>query len=82
MCQLNWWLPVYPIEPNNAMGFYPRYFSEAVENNSEIYNYYEWNTKNRGAAVQHIKTDTREQPKARQQLEADSIGRGIAGPMR
>jgi hypothetical protein len=73
MCQLNWWLPIYPIEPNNAMGFYPRYFSEAVENNSEIYNYYEWNTKNRASAVQHIKTDTREQPKAKQQLEPVTV---------
>ena len=48
MCQLNWWLPVYPIEPDNALGFYPRYFGEAVKDNSEIYNYYEWNTKGRG----------------------------------
>jgi hypothetical protein len=73
MCQLNWWLPIYPIEPDNAMGFYPRYFSEAVQNNSEIYNYYEWNTKNRATAAQHVKTDTREQPKAKQQLEPVTV---------
>jgi hypothetical protein len=36
MCQLNWWLPIYPIEPDNSLGFYPRYFGEVVENNSEI----------------------------------------------
>ena len=69
MCQLNWWLPIYPIEPDNAMSFYPRYFGEAVKSNSEIYNYYEWNTKNRATAVQHIKSDTREQPKPQQELE-------------
>jgi hypothetical protein len=73
MCQLNWWMPVYPIEPNNAMGFYPRYFSEAVKNNSEIYNYYEWNTKNRATAAQHVKSDTREQPKAQQALEPVTV---------
>jgi hypothetical protein len=73
MCQLNWWLPVYPIEPDNAMGFYPRYFGEAVKNNSEIYNYYEWNTKYRATAVQHVKSDTREQPKAQQQLEPVTV---------
>ncbi len=49
MCQLNWWIPAYPVEPGNAMGFYPGYFSEAVENNSEIYNYYEWNAKSRAS---------------------------------
>lgn len=63
MCQLNWWMPIYPVDPNNGMGFYPRNFSDPVENNSEIYNYYEWNTKNRASAAQHVKSDTREQPK-------------------
>ena len=73
MCQLNWWLPIYPLEPDNAMGFYPRYFAEAVRNNSEIYNYYEWNTKNRAAAAQHVRSDAREQPKAQQQLEPVTV---------
>ena len=69
MCQLNWWMPIYPVEANNAMAFYPRYFGEEVKNNSEIYNYYEWNTNNRASAAKHIKSDTREQPKPQQQLE-------------
>jgi hypothetical protein len=69
MCQLNWWMPVYPIEPNNSMAFYPRYFREPVKNNSSIYNYYEWNTKNRASAAKHVKSDTREQPKPQQPLE-------------
>jgi hypothetical protein len=73
MCQLNWWLPVYPIAPENAMGFYPRYFSEPVENNSEIYNYYEWNSKNRASAAQHVKQDTREQPKPQQDLQPVTV---------
>jgi hypothetical protein len=69
MCQLNWWLPIYPIEPGNALGFFPRYFGEAVKNNSEIYNYYEWNTKYRATAARHVKSDTREQPMAQQDLD-------------
>jgi hypothetical protein len=73
MCQLNWWLPVYPLEPDNAMGFYPRYFDELVANNSEIYNYYEWNEKGRSLAAQHVKTDTREQPKAQQELQPVTV---------
>lgn len=71
-CQLNWWIPIYPLNPDNAMGFYPRYFSEPVRNNSEIYNYYEWNAKNRATASQHVKTDTREQPKPQQPIEGKS----------
>ena len=72
-CQLNWWIPIYPIKPDNSMGFYPRYFHEAVTNNSEIYNYYEWNEKSRATAAQHIKTDTRPQPKAQQDLEQVTV---------
>jgi hypothetical protein len=51
------------------MGFYHRYFDEPVKNNSEIYNYYEWNEKNRASAAQHVKTDTRQQPKPQQDLQ-------------
>jgi hypothetical protein len=73
MCQLNWWIPIYPLDPENAMGFYPRYFSEPVKNNSEIYNYYEWNTKSRTNAAQHVKSDQREQPKAQQELQPVTV---------
>jgi hypothetical protein len=72
-CQLNWWMPIYPIKADNSMGFYPRYFEEPVENNSEIYNYYEWNTKNRASAAQHVKSDTREQPKPQQELDTTTV---------
>jgi hypothetical protein len=73
MCQINWWIPIYPLDPNNAMGFYPRYATEPVKNNSEIYNYYEWNTKNRASAAQHVRGDSREQPKPQQELEPITI---------
>ncbi|HSC05815.1 MAG TPA: hypothetical protein VLD59_03220 [Steroidobacteraceae bacterium] len=73
MCQLNWWIPVYPLDADNAMGFYPGYFDEPVKNNSETYNYYAWNTKSRASAAQHVKTDTREQPKPQQKLEGPAL---------
>jgi len=73
MCQINWWLPIYPLDRENCMGFYPRYFDEPVQNNSEIYNYYEWNEKSRAQASQHVKSDTREQPKAQQELEPVTV---------
>ena len=73
MCQLNWWMPVYPIEANNAMAFYPRYFKEPVKNNSSVYNYYQWNSTNRASAATHVKSDTREQPKPQQPLEGATM---------
>jgi hypothetical protein len=73
MCQLNWWMPVFPIEAGNAMAFYPQYFDHPVANNSEIYNYYEWNARSRASAAQHVKTDTREQPTPLQPIEGPSL---------
>ena len=69
--QLNWWMPVYEICPENSMAFHPRYWSEAIANSSATYNYYEWNRSSRQSAAQHIKTDTREQPRPQVPLGPD-----------
>jgi hypothetical protein len=61
--QLNWWMPVYEICPQNCLAFHPPYWAEPVPNNSNLYNYYEWNRVNRKSAADHIKTDSRIQPR-------------------
>lgn len=71
--QLNWWLPIYPIDRENCMGFYPRHFDRPVRNNSETYNYYRWNEQSRASAAQHIKIDTREQPRPQEEVEGPSL---------
>src|SRR6516225_1625662 len=73
MCQINWWLPIFEITPQNCMAFYPKYFHGAIRNNSEIYNYAEWNRISRVQAAKHVKSDTREQPKAQEEVDAESI---------
>lgn len=69
LCQINWWLPLYPIVAESTIAFHPRYWSEAVPNGSSDFNYYEWNRTSRGAAAQHIKSDTRPQPKALEPID-------------
>lgn len=71
LCQLNWWLPIYDIEPENCMAFHPRYWSQPVKNGSSGYNYYEWNKESRKNAAQHIKKDTRKQPHAEEPIELE-----------
>jgi hypothetical protein len=71
MCQINWWLPIYPIESESSMAFHPRYWNEAVKNGSSEFNYYEWNSVGRADAAKHIKSDTRKQPKPEQPMELD-----------
>lgn len=69
LCQINWWIPVYDIRPDNAMAFHPQYFSRPVRNGSAGYNYQEWSRQNRFSAAQHVKSDTRVQPKPEEPLE-------------
>lgn len=77
-CQLNWWLPVYDITPDNGLAFHPRYFDEPIKNGSRNYNYYEWNRTSRASAAQHIKVDTRVQPKPEQEIALDPQIRVVA----
>jgi hypothetical protein len=70
--QLNWWIPAWDLEPDNCMAFHPRYFSRAVENDSETYHRNRWNGDSRGSAAQHTHSDTRQQPRPRQQIERAS----------
>lgn len=80
MCQINWWMPIYPIVPENAMAFHPRYWNQAVRNGSAEYNYAEWNRTSRNNAVQFVKEDTRKQPKPEEPMELDPQVRVIAPP--
>jgi hypothetical protein len=80
LCQLNFWIPIFQIVPENAMAFHPRYWSEGVRNGSAEYNYAEWNRTSRQTAAQHIKSDTRKQPKAEEPMELDPQIRLIPPP--
>lgn len=80
MCQINWWMPIYPIVPENAMAFHPRYWSQGVRNGSAAYNYAEWNRTSRHKAAQFVKQDTRVQPKPEEPMELDPQIRVIAPP--
>ena len=69
--QINWWLPMYDIQPSNAMAFHPRYWNQPVRNGSREYNYAEWNRTSRQEAAKHVTSDTRKQPKPEEPLELD-----------
>lgn len=68
-CQINWWMPVYRPNSENCMAFHPRYWSLPVKNGSNQYNYARWNQESRHNAAQHIKVDTRVQPKPEEPIE-------------
>jgi hypothetical protein len=80
MCQLNWWMPVYPVEQDNGMAFHPHYWDHPVKNSSTGYNYQEWVKNSRFIASQQVKSDTREQPKAQEEMQLDPQVRVVAPP--
>ncbi len=70
-CQINWWMPVYSLNAENCMAFHPHYFDHPLKNGSLGYNYQKWNLESRQNAAQHIKTDTRVQPKPEESVEME-----------
>jgi hypothetical protein len=78
--QINWWMPIYPVAPDNVMAFHPRYFDSRVRNSSATYNYYEWNRVSRATAAKHVGTDTREQPRPLDGIELDPQLRIVPPP--
>jgi hypothetical protein len=77
-CQLNWWMPIYPIESGQSMALHPAYWAKPIKNSSRTYNYAEWNQKSRFNAAQHIKSDTRVQPRAEEPIEVEPQIRIVA----
>jgi hypothetical protein len=80
MCQINWWLPIFPMTSESSMAFHPAHWDHAVANGSADFNYYEWNSTSRANAAQHIKSDTRPQPKPLEPIELDPQIRLVTQP--
>jgi hypothetical protein len=70
--QINWWMPIFEIDHNNGIAFHQRYWTDPVANNSQIYNYYEWNKTHRAAAVKFLKEDPRPLPRPTERVDVDS----------
>jgi hypothetical protein len=70
LSQVNWWIPIFEVVPENVMTFHPRYWGP-VANGSRRYDYYEWNRTSRFNAAQHIGKDTRDQPKIEEPVELE-----------
>jgi len=68
--QINWWFPVYDVQPNNTMAFYPDYFSKHIENGSKGYNSHEWNQESKRLAAGEIIEDTRKRPLPKEHIDS------------
>jgi hypothetical protein len=80
LAQLNWWMPIYPFESESSMAFHPDFWAEGVENHSEEFNYYEWNSVGRAQAASQIHKDERKQPHPPEDLPRDPQVRFVVPP--
>jgi hypothetical protein len=80
MFQVNWWLPVFAFEAESSMAFHQRYFDDGVGNDSETFNYFEWNAVGRREAWKHVQSDTRKQPRATAAVELEPQVRVVPEP--
>jgi len=70
-CQINWWMPAYELNSENCMAIHPHYWNRPLRNGSHQYNYHKWNQESRHNAAQHVKTDTRIQPRPEEPVDLD-----------
>lgn len=68
LCQINWWLPIYPFSADAGMEFHPGYWSRGIKNGSSQFDYYLWNSVGRKEAARHVRQDTRVQPRPEEEL--------------
>ena len=80
MCQLNWWLPVYPVTEDNCMTFHLNYWDRPLRNSSAGFNYQDWNQVGRKQAHKQGKNDNRVQSEAVEKVELDPQIRIVAEP--
>jgi hypothetical protein len=78
--QLNWWMALYPFDASAALAFHPGYARRAVANDSQRFDYYQWNANGRRVAPRMVTTDTRWQPRATEALELEPDLRLVIPP--
>jgi hypothetical protein len=61
--QINWWLPAFPVRPDNTMGFDLTKFGRAVENDSDKFDYYKLNMA-RGTIAAQVRQEVQVRPRA------------------
>ena len=70
-CQINWWLPVYPIGVTSALAFHPRYWKQPVRNGSNQFNHYRWNKYARKSAADNFEDYLQNQPRPEEPIEVE-----------
>lgn len=77
LSQVNYWIPIFNVFPENTMAIYPEYWTRPIKNSSQDFDYEEWKIIGRKEAIKQIEVDTRKHPVPLEGV--DSNGVSIAG---
>ena len=73
-CQVNWWMPLTPVQRESTLAFHPQFWERPVPNGSERFDPYVWNATGRANAAAHVTSDTRGHPHAADGIDlADDV---------
>ncbi|ASX01108.1 hypothetical protein CKJ56_15235 [Mycobacterium intracellulare subsp. chimaera] len=78
-CQINTWMPVFPINPDQTMMINPHYFDRPVQNDSAEWDLQHWVTNERPAAVRNIRSEERRHPVPLEDVRTDTEFRVAGG---
>jgi len=68
--QINHWMPVMPITPDQTMAIYPAYFDRPIKNSSSDFDLDHWQSVERPKAVKNISKEQRVHPLPLEEIDA------------
>ncbi len=71
-CQINTWMPIFPISADQTMMLNPYYFDRPVKNTSGDWDLKNWVMNERPAAKQHIAAENRPHPLSLEQIRQET----------
>lgn len=68
-CQIQTWMPVFPVEPELTMPMYPSYFNREIKNSSRDFDLKRWIEVERPKAVNQTTTENRKHPLPQEEVD-------------
>lgn len=78
-CEINTWMPVFPIDADQTMMINPYYFDRPVKNDSGEWDLKHWVTNERPAATRNVRDEDRRHPVPMEDVQTDTEFRVAGG---
>ena len=68
-CQIQTWMPVFPVEPEVTMPLYPSYFNREIKNSSNDFDLKRWIEVERPEAIKQTTAENRKHPLPQEEID-------------